>query len=363
MEQFSALYTKWHHNLNKVAIVIASFSFVLEIIVSYLIIRYVPGTIRLPIPYYIALYIITPTAINFILVLLGKYILNSDSMTEDIKNYSSILILSTQLLNIASIHNMFSLTIILFSVPIVLTFIYSNKKITDRITFVSIIYMFISATFAKLDTQTNNSFYFIEVFIALILFIGCNVITKLIIDIEKEKNNILKISSIKQLQLEELVKCDSLTGLQNMATFYNMLEASIQATEFPLTIAVIDIDNFKSVNDTFGHEMGNEVLLCLSAQLQSSCGSKGHIFRYGGEEFTIIFPHTNPHEAKKMIEETQTILSNHRFDFMKDRVITFSCGIAVYPSSKYGAHDFFQLADRVMYQAKLSGKNKVMIRI
>jgi diguanylate cyclase (GGDEF)-like protein len=242
-----------------------------------------------------------------------------------------------------------------------LTVIYSNKMITNIVTLVSIVLLSISSLVAITDTQTNDMFHSIEIFIAIILFIGCNLITNFINDIEKDKNDIIKAGAFKQLQLEELIKCDPLTGLYNMSSFYNMLDATIKNSEMPLSIAVIDIDNFKSVNDTWGHEKANEVLIYIAAQLQACCSTYGYVFRYGGEEFTIVFPYITPTQAKAMIEIAQDNIYQHDFDTIPQQKITFSCGIAAYSSSEYNAHDFFQLADKIMYQAKFSGKNKILI--
>lgn len=148
-----------------------------------------------------------------------------------------------------------------------------------------------------------------------------------------------------------------------MATFYKMLESSIQKEEMPLCIAVVDIDDFKSVNDTWGHEKGNEVLIYLAAQLQYCCNNQGHVFRYGGEEFTIIFPRTTATQAKAMIEAAQYNLYHYAFEFMPIRKVTFSCGIASYSSTTYSAQELFQMADKIMYQAKVSGKNRTLVDV
>lgn len=361
MENFDELYQKWRKNFNYIALLVASITLILELTVSLLLFHYLPQTIKLSIPLYILLYIFLPSSIIFLLVLLGRRSLNCKRLSERAKNYYSILILSTQFLIIACVHNVFTLSITLLCFPVFLTIIYSDKKMTNIVALISIVFVSISFLFARLDAHSDDAFFIIEVFVALILLLGCYVTTILLINIEREKNDILKASSFKQLQLEELLKCDPLTGLHNMNTFYNMLECSIQNSEMPLCIAVIDIDNFKSVNDTWGHEKGNEVLIYLAAQLQYCCNNQGHVFRYGGEEFTIIFPRTTPADAKAMIETAQNNLYHYIFEFMPQQCITFSCGIASYPSTDYSAQDFFQIADKIMYKAKLSGKNKTLI--
>ncbi|NLO10677.1 MAG: GGDEF domain-containing protein [Clostridiales bacterium] len=361
MDQFSNLYNKWRKKLNNAALIIAIFTLLLEIIVSHLMYRFLPEMIGLSIPKYVLLYIILPSSSYFLLVVIGRYINNSIALSETMKNYFSILIITCQLFIIACVHNVFIFTSILYVIPIILTVIYSKKTMTNVVTLISIIFMLISSFVAVTDAQTNDIFHTLEVFIGVLLILGCSILTNLLTDIEKDKNNIVKAGAFKQLQLEELIKCDPLTGLYNIASFYNTLDAAIKKDEMPLTLAVIDIDNFKAVNDAWGHDNANEVLIFIAAQLQYCCSTQGHVFRYGGEEFTIVFPKTSPTHAKTMIEAAQKNIYNHDFGHNPKLNISFSCGIAAYPSLDFNAHDLFQLADKIMYQAKFSGKNKILI--
>ncbi|TAH69165.1 MAG: GGDEF domain-containing protein [Anaerolineaceae bacterium] len=361
MDQFSYLYQKWRKILNNAALVTAIFTLLLEIIVSHLMYNYLPGMIESSVPDYVLYYIILPSVSYFLLVFIGRYIMNQKRLSDNVKNYFSILILTFQIFIIACVHNVFVFTSILYVIPIILTIIYSRKTMTNIITLISILLMIISSIVAVNELQTNRIFHAIEIFIGVILIIGCSLITNLLTYIEKDKNNIIKTSAFKQLQLEELIKCDPLTGLYNISSFYNTLDLSIKKNKMPLTIAVIDIDNFKTVNDEWGHDKANDVLIYIAAQLQYCCSTQGHVFRYGGEEFAIVFPNTSPAHAKTMVETAQRNIYNHEFDASSKIKITFSCGIAEYPSSDYNAHDFFQLADKIMYQAKFSGKNKILI--
>lgn len=357
--QFSDYYKKWHKETNNVALLVALIATFLEISVSIIMIIFTPDMIELSIPRYILFYTLLPSITYFSLVFWGRFIINSKKKTDASKNFFSILILTLQFFIIAYVHNKFVFTIILFIVPIMLTFIYSDKNLTNKITFISIVLMILSSLGA-MNTRTNSIFQAIETFIALILLLGCNLLTQLTIKFEKDKNDIIKSSIFKQMQLEELIKCDPLTGLYNIVYFYKSLDAYMKSDERPLSLAVVDIDDFKLVNDTWGHEKANEVLIYLASQLQACCITKGYVFRYGGEEFTIIFPKTSPEQAKAMLEQAQKNIYEHDFNVTPHMPITFSCGIVSLPSSGYNAHEFFQLADRLMYQAKFTGKNKIL---
>ena len=360
MRQFSDIYKKCRQSLNKVAFLIAWITFVLEILVSILMIQFLPEMIKLPIPTYIIFYIILPSIGYFLLVFIGRIIIKNKKLSDTTKNFYSILILTLQIFIIACVHNVFVFTLLLFIIPLILTVIYSDRKITNIITIISIVLIIISSIVSLTDSQENDLLHAIEVYIAIILIIGCNLIANLVTSVEKDKNDLIIEGAFKQLQLEELIKCDPLTGLYNIASFFTALDAHIKSNERPLTLAVIDIDNFKNVNDTWGHEKANNVLIYIASQLQACCSTKGYVYRYGGEEFTIIFPNTSPKEAKSMIENARKNIYKHKFDVPPNLNITFSCGIAAYPSPDCNAHDFFQLADKLMYQAKFSGKNKII---
>ncbi|WP_099466830.1 GGDEF domain-containing protein [Konateibacter massiliensis] len=359
MENFDQVYAKWRKNFNYVALLVASVVLALELILARVFL-YSLNVITISTSAYLLRYLFIPSFLNFLFVFIGRYCLNSGRLSETAKNYCSILTLSAQFLVIACVHNVFSLSVAILCFPIFITLIFSDKKMTHIVAAVSVVSACISFVFAKLDSRADDVLFPVQIFVTLILLVCSYITSILLFQIEQDKNERLKASSFKQLQLEELLKCDSLTGLYNMSTFYNLLERSINNSERPV-VAVVDIDNFKSVNDTWGHKMGNEVLIQLAAQLQAACSTQGHVFRYGGEEFTVIFSHTSAAQAKAMIEVAQKNLRNHMFDFMPEQRITFSCGIAAYPCENCSAQSFFELADQVMYKAKLSGKNRTLV--
>lgn len=154
----------------------------------------------------------------------------------------------------------------------------------------SLFFICISIFIAHLDGRKDNPLLIYEAFITLVLLISSYLSSLILIHFEAEKNHLIFSAYRKQVQLEERLKYDSLTNLYNTKTFYHILEVTIKDNEMPLSIAVIDIDDFKSVNDTWGHEQGNQVLIYLAELLRSYCSPHGYVFRYGGEEFTVIFP-------------------------------------------------------------------------
>lgn len=129
----------------------------------------------------------------------------------------------------------------------------------------------------------------------------------------------------------------------------------------PLSFLMIDLDNFKSYNDRFGHVRGDLVLLEVAKIIQNSCRGVDVVARYGGEEFAVILPETVFDGAKKVSERIRTAVDEHRFPGKQKRrteKITVSIGVASCTSGA-SQKEMVQRADEALYKAKRSGKNKV----
>lgn len=170
----------------------------------------------------------------------------------------------------------------------------------------------------------------------------------------------------KQAKLEDklvnLVFYDELTGVYNRRYFFDAIERTISLhvrKSLPLTIGFIDFDNFKSINDTYGHQAGDEVLKGFSKIAQTFLRREDLIFRFGGEEFVIVFQGVNVIEAKNALVRLQsgvkTMLINHGNKALN---FTFSAGV-VEVHKKLSIKDVIKQADKLLYKAKKEGKNRV----
>lgn len=118
----------------------------------------------------------------------------------------------------------------------------------------------------------------------------------------------------------------------------------------------MDIDNFKKINDIYGHEKGNEVLKGLSETILESIRDSDYAARFGGEEFVLILPQTPPDEGFMVAERIRENISRHQFDFGN---VTVSVGVATHHEAS--GEDLLKRADMAMYAAKKKGKNRVEI--
>lgn len=160
---------------------------------------------------------------------------------------------------------------------------------------------------------------------------------------------------------------DGLTGLYNHRHFYHLLgQEIIKAQRYPQSVSLfmIDIDDFKIYNDTYGHLVGDEILRKLAMVLKKVVRKVDYVARYGGEEFSIILPQTDKEKSfisarrlMKVVEETQF----KGEEKLPRGHLTISMGIAAYPEDATSLEELIHRADEALYKAKHSGKNQICL--
>lgn len=153
---------------------------------------------------------------------------------------------------------------------------------------------------------------------------------------------------------------DPLTGITNRRTMDSML-AEWLANKIPHAIILLDLDHFKSVNDTYGHAIGDKVLQFLARQMESVAREGDVCCRYGGEEFVMLLPNTTAQEATLVAEQLRKALADTVSPC--GRPITLSAGIAVYPAMANTTEALIEAADDALYLAKQEGRNQVKVAV
>ncbi|MEA1918389.1 MAG: GGDEF domain-containing protein [Campylobacterota bacterium] len=157
---------------------------------------------------------------------------------------------------------------------------------------------------------------------------------------------------------------DPLTQLYNRRKIDETIKKSIETIQrnpSPLSLVIMDIDDFKSVNDTYGHLVGDEVLKALANILQKNIRNIDTLGRWGGEEFIIVLPHTPLEDAILSIERLQQEINT--FNFKTVGQITCSYGLCSANTSEYKDQELITCADDALYEAKNSGKDKICTSI
>ncbi|MEJ2593030.1 MAG: diguanylate cyclase [Candidatus Thiodiazotropha sp.] len=177
---------------------------------------------------------------------------------------------------------------------------------------------------------------------------------------------IIDISQRKRMEqeLQRLATRDPLTELYNRRELEQQFHEELMRAERydrPLTLLWIDVDHFKSVNDRFGHQVGDKVLRELAQLLQSGIRSMDYAARYGGEELAIILPEMDEPKAREMAERLREVVENYRMviDGSHEVRVTISVGVATFPVHGKTMEALFKAADRAMYKAKQEGRNRV----
>jgi diguanylate cyclase (GGDEF)-like protein len=178
----------------------------------------------------------------------------------------------------------------------------------------------------------------------------------------------LSLDNIQQyLTIEKLSYTDSMTGVYNYRYFYKRLNEEIlraKRYERELSLVIMDIDNFKSFNDNFGHQAGDMVLKQLSDLITNTIRSIDVVSRYGGEEFCIIMPDTGYGNCATFIERLRLQIANFKFEselFKGDGSISVSVGGAVYPHHAHTADRLIYCADMTLLRAKSGGRNRAIM--
>ncbi|PLX84178.1 MAG: diguanylate cyclase response regulator [Desulfuromonas sp.] len=166
--------------------------------------------------------------------------------------------------------------------------------------------------------------------------------------------------------LLELSNTDPLTGLCNRRCLMQILDKELERSErskIPLSLAMVDIDFFKRVNDTYGHQLGDTVLIAVAELLKGHLRQYDVAARFGGEEFALVFPDTLPDQALQVAERIRAAAMDLSFPGPLQEVrLSLSLGISAFPHQRVrSVEGLIREADRALYGAKRGGRNRVKL--
>jgi diguanylate cyclase (GGDEF)-like protein len=168
----------------------------------------------------------------------------------------------------------------------------------------------------------------------------------------------------KAQRFQMLAITDPLTGLLNRRYLEERFAEEVERAkryQYPLSFAMIDLDNFKSYNDTFGHQAGDEVLRATAQCIRTSLRNFDVAARYGGEEFILVLPETETTAAAALAERLRGRVEQYFRQTQPEQLVTISVGIASLSPRLQTKHQIVRAADQALYAAKKRGKNCVVV--
>ena len=156
---------------------------------------------------------------------------------------------------------------------------------------------------------------------------------------------------------------DYLTGLYNRRYFFDSMGEygeEIRENGEQFAVAMIDIDHFKKINDNYGHDVGDKIIIALSEILRTSTSHRDVVARFGGEEFCVVLKNINRYSAKDIFERIRVEIENFSFHVERETYIKFTISIGLVMNSEEPLEDIISQADMMLYNAKNDGRNKLV---
>ncbi len=350
----SYTYEQQNNEIFKDAFLFSIISLMLEIV--FFIVYYFADLITYDIRLYILKNLISPSIITVGSIIIG-YIIYKKNYSKKVNDLCATTVLAIPSCVMTMFHCAYPEISLCMVIPMVLTALFYNQKILK--TQICIYILSITATciisITRHDFKVVNAILHYLICIAII--ICCYCATNIILRAYSDK--MYKIVSYikREEKLNDLVKKDSITGLYNNMAIKAIVKISMDAYKDNILIAMIDIDDFKQINDLYGHTFGDEVISFAAEILKEITSEQIRCGRYGGDEFLII-------ATEISVDSFKMILSNAINQFEKkyhDYQITISCGIAQMSDDIKNELDFINKADKALYEVKNSGKNNIII--
>lgn len=340
---------KWHRMVLR-AMVVGMICFFVFAVALYIL--YDPGE-EFDHKLYINQFIVIPTVSQIIIV--AVFAVSVFFLEKHVSDLCMTIILSICVTGYLGVmvgaHNSVPEMSILLIYPIFGATIYNSRKIMIMQSVVSTAAYFLIKSVIipniRVYVPVNTTKTYLIIFIGLNL--GAVTISFLLRRISTE---IVNDSKNKVESLEIAAKTDQMTGLFNHSTFYKVLEQKIEETSTgkKLSLIVFDIDNFKGINDRFGHALGDIIILKAVNIIKDNIRSSGSAFRYGGEEFAVILDDADESAAAQIAETiVRSFHKNGNGAEFNDEKFSISAGIAEYPSGKCTTAEFFTAADNALY--------------
>lgn len=350
---------RWRYNLFKICVLLAAIGSVTEIVIY--VIDSQMRTLFLPDLLYQFRFIYIPSSLNLIVIIFTYFTIHSPRLSDRAKNICSCILIYFLCANTQFIHYVYGPLLMLPVISIFVSVIFANRRLTGGITIASMISLGMASIVSANELRKGDQQLLVDTGLAALVIFVSYIGASLMIAYVNEQFESVASSNKREKTLIEEMHIDPLMGIFNRMALSEKLEECIkkELTFDNCQLLLLDLDNFKSINDTYGHLSGDDVLIQLSDTIRLFTNSNVNAYRYGGEEIVLIMQNHTLDSAYALAEELRLAFSAIEFDFGVKEHITFSGGIATLPTNQT-ADDWIQAADKALYQAKFLGKNRVV---
>ncbi len=337
----------------KIALAVVVFACLSEFIMGAMLIR--SDLLQTTIHMFVWKYVLVPSTINFICVGINRIVMKSEKLSRVKKIYAISLSIVVVGFNLFTVHSIFWSTYSIFLGAIMMTMFYANYRLTGVTVIMSMVAIIVSELFIKWDTSKvgvfDSSIRMGDFVLSLVILIVFAAACMVAIRFERDRNEASIQMGVERYQLRKSLQMDQMTGIFNRKVLQDLLESIEENGEHERYIlAMLDIDYFKSINDNWGHHFGDRCLIKFAEILKEN--SEGATsFRYGGDEFSLLFCDKSINEAIVICENIKAKMNKLHFEDTPEVRLTVSIGLAAYEEEIDMVRLLVQ-ADHALYDAK-----------
>ncbi|MEG2177172.1 MAG: GGDEF domain-containing protein [Oscillibacter sp.] len=349
------VYGKFSVKIKQINLIAAVAVLILEVCI-YFVLNW-QGLISQPLHNYIIRFLVIPTMLDALILVGGEIATQKVPREDPFFPYISIIQTSCLCFAIAATHYVYSVTLCLFCFPIFITVLFGDRKMSRRISELNLLLLLLTLCLRYLLGNEVDDYLLTEGVVSVMIIAAAGLVSRILIDSEAEKNAAIELAHQKQVEMQEQLNRDQKTGLYGSAALRSALHNAVSENGLrPVVLALLDIDDFKSINDSYGHAAGDKVIVRLSELMLEERREDVFPSRFGGDEFAVILRMEMP-KARMWLDELRGRFALQQYEEIT-QAITISVGMAAWDRVET-EHEFFTHADAAMYASKQLGKNRI----
>jgi len=328
--------------------------------ICFFLVFYFTDSLGVSVPVYILKYLCLPFGVNMTTFLITRHINNSPKRSHDFKNLACSLGLCTLGGSMGIFHSYYTPLWCIPAMVLLFCSVFHSRKIHHLTLVYSCILVCLAAAYISLERPSQASFYIQHCVVVLGITILSSLVANEVRKYQKSVETLILTATKNEEEYRMRLERDLLTGVHSreyMREVANRTFGIAESTD-PVGIAILDLDDFKKINDKYGHDNGDKVLRALGALLNKYAGTEFEAGRFGGEEFIIILRGLPQENYVRKLEEIRKQFCELSFDFMSEKV-SFSSGVVTCTTATI-YEKAFHLADQALYSAKGNGKNQTI---